>query len=382
MNILIVDDSKEDRKGIKNTFNQIEFKSQTTFYEADNGESGMNVVLDQGKKIDLILVDIEMPDMDGIHFIRNLNHQTIEPKPPVFVISHHSTKERVLEAKEAKAKVYIKKPLRSDVLLAKLEDFFPFQIKKTTPVSDKLKEGQRVLCYETDIHMKSELIDQLEKIGLTRIYFVDQLTNIEDMILRKSITLIIIGPSIPSGFLENTMKVIKRAGGEKLPIFPIVKDMPDKSTLSLYEKLGLKVYVPIFEPGSWERLGKIISRQSTSSMPDQVSYELSGAVEFTIQVISNGYQINFGIIPNEAVLKNLKAELVVYYTKHKYTAFTFNLSFIPSDKIDLDLLKSLVKNLDFLSDPAQSTIKYLFPPNFDVGDRLSKLREIFSHKFL
>ena len=68
MNILVVDDSKETRREIIRTLRKDE--SFDTFFEAGNGLEALRVLSDE--KVDLILTDIIMPEMDGFKLIETI----------------------------------------------------------------------------------------------------------------------------------------------------------------------------------------------------------------------------------------------------------------------------------------------------------------------
>ena len=66
-NILIVDDSSTMRKIISRSLRQAGLQVDD-IYEAADGIEGLSVM--EGKSIDLILSDINMPNMDGLEFVK------------------------------------------------------------------------------------------------------------------------------------------------------------------------------------------------------------------------------------------------------------------------------------------------------------------------
>lgn len=68
-NILIVDDSSTMRKIISRSLRQAGLTIEEIL-EGGDGIEGLNVLQTSGKKVDLILSDINMPNMDGLEFVK------------------------------------------------------------------------------------------------------------------------------------------------------------------------------------------------------------------------------------------------------------------------------------------------------------------------
>lgn len=75
MNILIVDDEKIERDGIKGLINHFGYKLEVD--TAFNGEDALKKF--EKKSYDIVLTDIKMPMMDGITFLQRLKNAGIEP---------------------------------------------------------------------------------------------------------------------------------------------------------------------------------------------------------------------------------------------------------------------------------------------------------------
>ena len=75
--ILIVDDSSTMRRIIKNVLKKLGFK-QEDFLEAENGKVALDVWNEQKKDIDLILLDWNMPEMNGYDFLKAVRADEIK----------------------------------------------------------------------------------------------------------------------------------------------------------------------------------------------------------------------------------------------------------------------------------------------------------------
>ncbi len=88
------------------------------YYEASNGNQGLELI----KSIlpDLILVDIDMPLINGIEFLRTIRKQGIHSK--VILITVHSEKELIIYAKKLQANGYLTKNIDPEQFLYFIEE--------------------------------------------------------------------------------------------------------------------------------------------------------------------------------------------------------------------------------------------------------------------
>jgi len=113
--VLIVDDSSTMRKIISRSLRQAGLPVDDIF-EAGDGIEGLNVLGD--KSVDLILSDINMPNMDGLEFIKQVrgNGNTV----PIVMITTEGGEDIIKEALSSGASASIKKPFTPDQLNEKL----------------------------------------------------------------------------------------------------------------------------------------------------------------------------------------------------------------------------------------------------------------------
>lgn len=114
-NILIVDDSSTMRKIISRSLRQAGLAVDEIF-EAGDGIEGLNVL--GSKNVDLILSDINMPNMDGLEFIKQVraNGKSV----PIVMITTEGGEDILKEAISSGASDSIKKPFTPDQLGQKL----------------------------------------------------------------------------------------------------------------------------------------------------------------------------------------------------------------------------------------------------------------------
>jgi len=109
--VLIVDDSSVMRKIVERALRQAGL-NLTRVVEAGTGREGLAAL--SRDRVDLIVSDINMPAMDGLEFLRQIQAQRLAPGVPVVMITTESGEEHVREALLAGAQGYIRKPFTPD----------------------------------------------------------------------------------------------------------------------------------------------------------------------------------------------------------------------------------------------------------------------------
>lgn len=90
---------------------------------ASNGRVGLERLADQ-PAFDLVILDLLMPEMDGIRFLRVVNQDSPQPPPPVLVLSASATAD-VVDALDFPCVVgVIRKPIQPPVLLERIAAIF------------------------------------------------------------------------------------------------------------------------------------------------------------------------------------------------------------------------------------------------------------------
>jgi two-component system chemotaxis response regulator CheY len=127
MKVLIVDDSATIRMILKGLLKQLEL---TDIEEASDGKIALDVLSKQ--RIDLLLLDIHMPNLDGLGCLEAVRKSPVLAGLPVIIISSDTTPAQIETARALGAHAYIKKPFRIEGLREALEALFP--AKKTESI--------------------------------------------------------------------------------------------------------------------------------------------------------------------------------------------------------------------------------------------------------
>lgn len=111
--VLIVDDSNTMRKIVSRALRQagIDF---STILEAGDGQEALDVL--SANDVDVILSDINMPNMNGLEFLKAKSEIAAIKDIPVVMISTETGADIINEAKSYGAKGAIKKPFTPDLI--------------------------------------------------------------------------------------------------------------------------------------------------------------------------------------------------------------------------------------------------------------------------
>jgi len=116
MNILLVDDSKPMRNLQKHALGAL---GDVTFSEACDGMDAMRVIAASPNGFSLILIDWNMPNMDGLELITHIRET--DKKTPLIMVSTEGEDEQVARAALAGVTGYITKPFTTDGLVEKVK---------------------------------------------------------------------------------------------------------------------------------------------------------------------------------------------------------------------------------------------------------------------
>jgi len=110
---LVVDNSKMIRRVAGRILNDLKFNTE----EAENGLEALNAC--RGKMPDAILLDWNMPVMDGLTFLKTLRQEPGGDAPVILFCTSERDVSKISEALSAGADEYIMKPFDSDIIGSK-----------------------------------------------------------------------------------------------------------------------------------------------------------------------------------------------------------------------------------------------------------------------
>ena len=110
-NILIVEDHELTRFGLKTAFESCEFIE--TIFEAESAESAIEII--ENNSVDLVIMDLGLPQMDGIEATRRTKQYNKEIK--VVILTSHNDVQEVLSSLKAGANAYCSKEINPKRLI-------------------------------------------------------------------------------------------------------------------------------------------------------------------------------------------------------------------------------------------------------------------------
>ncbi len=107
MRLLVVEDSPLLRKMFGLAFPH----QLNDLKPAENGRDALELLAGSGEPFDAVLLDLRMPDMDGVEFLRALRRQPVHGRTPVIVTTAESDdSELMAEARALGVAAIVKKP--------------------------------------------------------------------------------------------------------------------------------------------------------------------------------------------------------------------------------------------------------------------------------
>lgn len=118
--ILLTDDSKSIRAVISTVLRVAGYE----ILEAEDGKEGL-AILNSGKKVDMIITDLNMPNMDGIEFIWEIRKLPDYAFTPICMLTTESEQERLQQGESMSTDAWIHKPIQPVRVLTIVQDIMP-----------------------------------------------------------------------------------------------------------------------------------------------------------------------------------------------------------------------------------------------------------------
>jgi two-component system KDP operon response regulator KdpE len=168
LRVLVVDDERAIRRYLHAALNAQGY----TVYDASTGQEALNAVVTD--KPDLVILDLGLPDLDGVEVTRRLREWT---QLPIIILSVREQEEDKIAALDAGADDYLTKPFSSGELMARIRVAMRRTLRSTSePVfeSDGLKvdlarrkvmtDGQEVSLTPTEYELLRVLVQNAGRV--------------------------------------------------------------------------------------------------------------------------------------------------------------------------------------------------------------------------
>jgi PAS domain S-box-containing protein len=162
--VLIVDDNANNLYTLRSLINK---HMDVEVLEADSGRAALDIAL-KNPRIDLIVLDIQMPDMDGFQTASMLKvRQKTRDIPIIFLTAAYKTDEFQQKGYEVGAADYLLKPIDDNQLINKISTYL------------RLIEKER----EMNVQLESLVEQRTEELRLARNYLQNIISNMGEALL-------------------------------------------------------------------------------------------------------------------------------------------------------------------------------------------------------
>ena len=113
---MVIDDSRAMRMILRRSLERFGFEVA----QAENGKAALEQIQSGGSPVSLFLVDWNMPEMNGLEFVKNLRADPQFNSIPVMMVTTETEAEQISTALEAGANEYVIKPFTDETIQDKL----------------------------------------------------------------------------------------------------------------------------------------------------------------------------------------------------------------------------------------------------------------------
>jgi two-component system cell cycle response regulator DivK len=117
--ILVIEDQEDNRRIVRDLLTSVGYE----ILEAVNGEEGVSRA--EADRPDLILMDIQLPGLDGYEATRRIKANPALHQIPIIAVTSYALSGDDVKAYDAGCNGYIAKPFSPRALLAKVREFLP-----------------------------------------------------------------------------------------------------------------------------------------------------------------------------------------------------------------------------------------------------------------
>ena len=248
--ILIVDDSQSNRELLERRLNKYSFRC----IQASGGKQALDIL--KKEDIDLILLDVLMPDMNGIEVLNEIRNSNLQPDLPVIMVSGFDDVRSVAKCIAIGASDYLSKPVDGIVLGAKV--VAALERKALRNKSNELMEQltiQATTDQLTGIKNRRSIFEELDKLILNfknnQVHFgviildIDFFKKVNDTHGHHAGDLVLIETA--KCFTENIRSndFIGRQGGEEF--LALIEGVDQEGIIEIAERLRESIETKIIE---------------------------------------------------------------------------------------------------------------------------------------
>lgn len=124
LNILLIEDDMIEVMKFNRVISSVDLSH--TVVEANNGEEALKILEKKDELPDIILLDLNMPKIDGIEFLSILKKDDVLKYIPTIVLTTSNNQKDLLECYEIGIAGYVLKPLKYEEYVSKIEQLLRY----------------------------------------------------------------------------------------------------------------------------------------------------------------------------------------------------------------------------------------------------------------
>lgn len=163
--ILVIDDELNNLEIIEE-FIKLSPELDHTIVKCQNGQEGLNALIEEQHHIDVILLDRMMPIMDGVEFLKKINTQPELKKIPVIMQTASNEKEHLLEGFQLGVYHYLVKPYSPSVLNSIVKAAIDFYTKQRE-LSAEVNNSKTLFKYVDQAVFKIRNLEDVDLISIS-----------------------------------------------------------------------------------------------------------------------------------------------------------------------------------------------------------------------
>ncbi|MCX5880361.1 MAG: diguanylate cyclase, partial [Deltaproteobacteria bacterium] len=125
-------------------------------HEAEDGKQAYEIMRTAGNKMDIVITDLNMPNMDGMELCRHIRQDLARQNIPIIVLTAMSDYSKILEVFKVGASDYLLKPFAKEELLARINVHI-----ERNKVNRELRETIKLLKEANEKVEKMSILDPL-----------------------------------------------------------------------------------------------------------------------------------------------------------------------------------------------------------------------------
>ncbi len=124
LNILLIEDDMIEVMKLNRTISKLELPHNIV--EANNGEEALRILQKKDELPDIILLDLNMPKLNGIEFLNILKKDSVLKYIPTIILTTSNNQKDLLECYKIGIAGYVLKPLKYEDYTSKIEKLLAY----------------------------------------------------------------------------------------------------------------------------------------------------------------------------------------------------------------------------------------------------------------